>query len=79
MANNKYNNNFEKSDIDFIKSNYQKMSIKEISDKLGKCQSGIYKTIASLGLEFSNREGKPWNDEEVKYLKDNYLKKVMKK
>lgn len=71
MNNNRYNNNFTQADYDFIKENYQKFSVAELARKLNKCQSGVYKTIQKLHLEYDNRDGKVWTEQEVEFLKQN--------
>lgn len=78
MGNNKYNNNMTSEDFEFIKTNYQNMTVKEIAQILNKNKSTIYKAIQSLGLIYTNREGRPWTKEEIDYLKNNYLVKTSK-
>lgn len=73
---NKYNNDMTENDIEFLKNNYSNMTVKELSEKLNKSCSTIYKHIVSNNLQFENREGKPWTEEEIKYLKDNYKEKT---
>lgn len=48
------------------------MTVSEIAEKLNKCTTTIYKTIQKLGLEYKDRKGKPWNQEEIQFLEDNY-------
>lgn len=69
---NKYNNDMTDKDIEFLKENYNSMSVSEISEKLNKSKATIYKHITSNNLQFINREGKPWNTEEINFLKSNY-------
>lgn len=54
------------------------MSIKEIAKNLNKCPTTIYKAVKKLDLDSVKREGKPWNENEVAYLKNNYLSMTYK-
>lgn len=72
MANNKYNNNVTTEDCEFIKSNYQNMTVKELAEKLNKKPVTIYKTIKKLNLQYENRDGKIWTQKEIDYLSKNY-------
>lgn len=78
MANNRYNNNMTENDFNFIKENYEKMSVEEIAKKLNKCKTTIYKAISKMNLKYVNRDGKIWTKEEIDYLKENYLIKTYK-
>lgn len=71
---NKYNNDLTNEDYDFIKKNYNNMSVIEIAKILSKAKSTIYKAIYKLNLEYDNRNGKPWTKEEIDFLKENFNK-----
>lgn len=70
---NKYHNDMTEDDYEFIRNNYEKMTIQELQKHLKKSQSTIYKAIVKLKLVYFNREGKPWDENEVNFLKENYL------
>lgn len=76
---NKYNNDMSENDLNFLKDNYNKLSVIEIAEKLNKSKTTIYKHIYKLGLHFDNKVGKPWTNEEIDYLKNNYKKFTYKK
>ena len=78
MGNNRYNNNMTEEDFNYIKSNYEKMSVSEMAEELKKCKTTIYKAISKLGLQYTNRDGKVWTEKEINYLKENYLIKTYK-
>lgn len=73
MGNNKYNNNITEQDCEYIKKYYEQKTVKELAIDLNKSIGTIYKTIQKLGLEYKDRDGKVWTDDEISFLKNNYL------
>jgi hypothetical protein len=63
-------NNFfwSKEDIIFLKENYGKLSIREISKKLNKSEFSISTKLNKLKISKS----KSWTNEEIKIVEDNY-------
>jgi hypothetical protein len=57
---------------EFLRSNYKKLTIKEIAMQFDRTVMSIKNTASRMGL--SPKDSKPWSGEEEKYLKDNYLK-----
>lgn len=57
---------------EFLRSNYKKLSVKEIANQLDRTVVSIKNTASRMGL--GSRENKLWNSEEEKYLSDNYSK-----
>lgn len=74
---NKYHNDMTELDYQFIKDNYEKMTIKELMTSLNKCESTIYKAIKKLNLYYEDRSGKVWTETEITYLKQNYLNQTV--
>ncbi len=73
MGRNKYNNNVTEQDCEYIKKYYEQKTVKELATDLNKGVGTIYKTIQKLGLIYENRDGKVWTDDEIEFLKNNYL------
>ena len=66
---------YSKEDIEFIKNNYDKMSVKELAKKLKRTPKSVRTKIERLGISLSDLErNKPyqWSDEDIEILKENY-------
>jgi hypothetical protein len=71
-----HNKRFTTTEIDFIKTNYQKMSVDEIAKHLNRTPKATRTKIERLGLNLSTLDRNnlyPWDDSDVKILIDNYL------
>lgn len=66
---------WSKEDVDFLKNNYDKLSVKELSIKLGKSGKSVRGKIERLGISLrslNRQEIFKWNDEQLKFLNDNF-------
>lgn len=63
--------NYTEEEIKYIKNNFSKMTVKQISNNLNKKESSIYNVIRKLGL--IKQEHNNWTDEEISFLKANYI------
>ncbi len=63
--------NYTNEDIEYIKNNYNKLTIKQLVQVLNKSESSIYNAIRKLGLK--KQIHKSWSDSENLFLKKNYL------
>ena len=62
-------------DVEFLKNNYDKLSVKELSEKLGKTNKSIRSKLERMGLglrELNRQEIFKWNKEQLDFLKTNY-------
>lgn len=48
---------YTQKELDFIRDNWERMTVQEIADKLGRSKSGIYKKISDMRLR-GDRPGK---------------------
>lgn len=66
---------YSKDEIDFICSNYDKLSVKEIAQALNRSPKGIRNKIEALKLPLCTlNRNKPydWSDYEITYIKEHY-------
>ena len=68
--------NYTNEDLDFIKNNYQNMTVKQIAAKLNKTNTSIYNAIQKLGLK--KQEHKPWTKVDNDFLLQNYMSMPVK-
>lgn len=66
--------NYNEQEINFIKENYEKMTVKQLAESLNKSKSSIEYAVRKLGL--IKQVHKPWTDNECQYLIDNYEEKT---
>ena len=62
-------------DVEFLKNNYDKLSVKELSEKLGKSNKSIRAKLERMGIglrELNRQEIFKWNKEQLDFLKTNY-------
>ena len=62
--------NYTEEEIQYIKINFMKMTIKHIAKNLNKKESSVYNVVRKLGL--IKQEHNKWTDEEIDFLKNNY-------
>lgn len=70
-----HNKRFSVDEVDFIKSNYSSMSVKELADHLGRTPKGVRGKIERLGIKLSDlprNEPYSWSNDDLQILKDNY-------
>jgi len=69
--------------IEFLKENYNKMTIAELARELGLGYFQVYSTLQKLGIhkkgykpqkKDKRRKNRVWSDEEIKFLKSNFGK-----
>lgn len=63
--------NYTNEDIEYIKNNYNKLTVKQIAEILSKSENSIYNAIRKLGLK--KQVHKSWSDADNIFLKENYL------
>lgn len=68
--------NYTNEDLDFIKNNYQNMTVKQIAAQLNKTNSSIHNAIQKLGLK--KQEHKPWTKADSDFLIQNYMSMSVK-
>ena len=62
-------------DVEFLKNNYDKLSVKELSEKLGKTDKSIRSKLERMGIglrKLNRQEIFKWNKEQLDFLKTNY-------
>lgn len=64
--------NYTEDEIQYIKNNFVRMTIKQIANNLNKKESSVYNVVRKLGL--IKQEHNKWTDEEIEFLKDNYIR-----
>ena len=62
--------NYTEEEIQYIKINFMKMTIKQIANNLNKKESSVYNVVRKLGL--IKQEHNKWTDEEIDFLKSSY-------
>ena len=75
MPNNK---RYTQEELDFIKRNYNKMKVSEISDKLGRSEKAVRNKIERLGFKLEKlKRNEPfkWTKEREQVIKDNCQQK----
>ena len=65
--------NYTQDELDYISSNYENMTVKQLSEHLGKEQNSVYNAVRKLGLV--KQPHSSWTDEDIAYLKENYIEK----
>lgn len=71
-----HNKRFTVKEIEFIKSNYQTMSVDDIAKHLNRTPKATRTKIERLGLKLSSLDRNnpyPWPDSDIEVLVDNYL------
>ena len=63
--------NYIEEEIQYIKNNFSKMTVKQIAANLNKKESSVYNVVRKLGLV--KQEHNRWTDEEINFLKVNYI------
>lgn len=66
---------YTESEIEFIKENYDKMSVKEIAEHLGRTQKAIRNRMEILHISLSTLERNAphkWTDYEISFIRDNF-------
>ena len=63
--------NYTNEDLDYIKNNYQNLTVKQLTEELNKTENSVYNAIRKLGLK--KQKHSKWTDEEIIFLKDNYI------
>lgn len=74
--NNRYNKRYTAQEVEFIKSNFDKLSVAEISTTLKRTPKAIRGQIERMGLPLCSLERNapyPWSDSEIDFIKNNYL------
>jgi predicted transcriptional regulator len=66
--------NYTQEELEYIKENYNKMTVKEIAEKLNKSVGSISNATRKMGL--IKQLHKPWTLYEIEYLKNNYIQKT---
>ena len=62
-------------DVEFLKNNYDKLSVRELSEKLGKTDKSIRSKLERMGIglrKLNRQEIFKWNKEQLDFLKTNY-------
>lgn len=70
------NKSYSPEEIQFLKDNYNIMSVKDIAQHLGRTTKGVRAKLERLGLKLEILERNnpyPWPDSDVKILEENYL------
>lgn len=70
-----HNKRFTTDEIEFIKSNADKMTVSELAQHLGRTEKGVRTKIERLGIrlgEFERNQPYQWTDEDVAVLRANY-------
>lgn len=64
---------WDEEEIQFLKDNFNKITLKELSDELGRPEGGIREKAISLHLmERKDLDRADWSKEEINLFKDNY-------
>lgn len=63
--------NWKQEDVEFVKQNYDKYTVRELAKKLNKSESSITHLAKKFG--YSKQKHKYWTTEEENYLRENYL------
>lgn len=66
--------NYTQEELDYIKLNYNNMTVRELALELNKSEGSIGNAVRKMGL--IKQPHKPWTDEEIQYLKNNYIDKT---
>ena len=65
-------NDFAEEDIEFLKANYQSMTIEEIASALEKTYSCVFSQARKIGLSKTGCKNNKWSDEEISFIKEHY-------
>ena len=60
-------------ELEFVKSNYERLSNKEMAARLGRSKSSI-EGILNGRLNITRTETRRWTNEETEFLKNNFMK-----
>ena len=66
---------WKNEDVEFLKNNYDKLSVRELSEKLGKSNKSIRSKLERMGIglrKLNRQEIFKWNKEQLDFLKTNY-------
>lgn len=63
--------NYTEEDLDFIKNNYETLTIKQLCKKFNKSENSIYNVVRRMGL--IKQKHNKWTDDEIAFLKNNYI------
>ena len=63
--------NYTNEELEYIKNNYDVMTIQQLSEKLNKTYNSISNAVRKLGIK--KQIHKQWTEEENNFLKENYL------
>lgn len=66
--------NYTQEELNYIKENYDDMTVQELATNLNKTNGSISNAIRKMGL--MKQPHKLWTEEEIQYLKDNYINKT---
>ena len=65
---------WSEDEITFLRSNYEKLSVSDIADTLGRAYSSVCMKAKKMGISKPRETtSKNWTFEEIQYLKDNYI------
>ena len=64
------NKNFSTEELEFIKTNFPTMTVKEMAQKMGRSFGGVKTRVKRLGLK--KRKHFNWTDEKIKILKEQF-------
>jgi biotin operon repressor len=67
-------NQWSSEEIAFLEANYQKLTYKEIAEKLGRSENAVACKLSQLKLKKERR----WTAEEIEFLKQNYIRLSVK-
>lgn len=65
-------NDFAEEDIEFLKANYQSMTIEEIASALEKTYSCVFSQARKIGLSKTGCKNNKWSDDEISFIKEHY-------
>jgi hypothetical protein len=65
-------NDFAEEDIEFLKANYQNMTIEEIASALEKTYSCVFFQARKIGLSKTGCKNNKWSDDEISFIKEHY-------
>lgn len=66
--------NYTQQELEYIKENYNDMTIKELAVKLNKTEGSVNNATRKMGL--IKQPHRSWTQTEIQYLKDNYIEKT---
>ena len=63
---------YTQEEVDFLIKNYQKMTIQEIADELGRTYGSVFRKAQDLYLSKNGCINNVWSDNEINFIKENY-------